>query len=249
MRGSDRRSDVVTTDLLFAWTDPDTAIEAVGTRLGILGERISELRTASAESPLRKALSDLLFDLVDHGVLEKRPCGNGRYAFRWRDELTLSAIAVDAEQARRERCAERSRRAVPIPAPRVDPPIVPAPVAIPEPAIAVSTDIALAPTSTSTSTSTSAPPPPAATATPPPISATATPRRSPGVVAQMAPLFFPTVSCILVILAFVWLGHAVAVVVAFALALAGVVGLVRRVPFAGFWTFGLVLAGLLVHFS
>lgn len=56
-------------------------------------------------------------------------------------------------------------------------------------------------------------------------------------------------SCVLAILAVVWLDHPVAVVIAAALTLVGVIGLIRRVLFAGSWAIGLVVAGLLLRFS
>jgi hypothetical protein len=200
---------VVTTDLLFAWTDPDTAMEAVGTRLGIFSSRTADPRAAlSTDSPLRKPLLDLLLSLVDSGVLEKRPCADGRFAFRWRDDVAVAAVAVDEEQAQRERDRELGRRAVP-----VQPRAAPAPPARDD------------------------------------ITITEPTRDWARLVAPTAPLVFPAVSCILVILAFVWFDHVVALVVVLALALIGVVGLARRIPFAGFWTLGLVVAGLLLHFS
>ena len=73
--------------------------------------------------------------------------------------------------------------------------------------------------------------------------------RWPRLVQTTAPLLLPTLSCLLALFAFVVLGNAVGVVVVVALALPGVVGLVRRVPLAGFWTTGLIVAGLLVRLS
>src|SRR4051794_7085771 len=57
MRGGDRVEEFVTTDLLAVWTDPDTAMEAVGASLGIFGQRVTEVRRVLAtETPLRRAL-------------------------------------------------------------------------------------------------------------------------------------------------------------------------------------------------
>ena len=87
MLGTDRRDDFVTTDLLAAWTDPDTAMEAVGASLGRLDGPPSEARRViSAETPLRHELYDVLLGLVEDGSLEKRATADGRYAFRWRRE-------------------------------------------------------------------------------------------------------------------------------------------------------------------
>jgi hypothetical protein len=54
---------------------------------------------------------------------------------------------------------------------------------------------------------------------------------------------------VLALLAFVWLDHTLALATAVVLVLVGVVGLVRRVPFAGFWTVGVILASLLFRLS
>ena len=56
-------------------------------------------------------------------------------------------------------------------------------------------------------------------------------------------------SCVLAILAFVFLDQPAALAVTALLAIVGIVGLVRRVPFAGTWVFGVLIAGVLVHFS
>src|SRR5258708_960104 len=71
----------------------------------------------------------------------------------------------------------------------------------------------------------------------------------PRLVATTAPLLLPAVSCLLALLAFVVLGHAVGLVVVGALVLVGVAGVVRRVPLAGFWTSGLIVAGLVMRLS
>ena len=74
-------------------------------------------------------------------------------------------------------------------------------------------------------------------------------RRWPRAIAPVAPLVLPAVSCVLALLAFVWLDHPVAFAVAVALTLVGVIGLIRRVPFAGFWTAGMIVASLLLRLS
>jgi hypothetical protein len=66
---------------------------------------------------------------------------------------------------------------------------------------------------------------------------------------QTAPLLLPSVSCVLALLAFLWLDAALAFAVTSLLAIVGVVGIVRRVQLATFWMLGLVIAGLLVRFS
>jgi hypothetical protein len=71
----------------------------------------------------------------------------------------------------------------------------------------------------------------------------------PRLVATTAPLLLPTLSCLLALLAFVVLGEAAGLVVVAVLALAGMVGVIRRVPLAGFWTAGLIVAGLLMRLS
>ena len=182
----------VTTDLLSEWTDPDTAMEAVGNSLGVFDHATSATAQLHGESPLRAALYTVLFRLVDGGALETRACADGRLAFRWRAEV--GAPTPDAANAL------VARHAMP-----------PAPPARP-----------------------------------------ARPAGRPfwhRLAVQTAPLLLPTVSCVLVLLAFVWLDQSVALVIAAAMAVVGVVGVIRRVQMAAFWTVGLVIAGLLLRFS
>jgi hypothetical protein len=68
-------------------------------------------------------------------------------------------------------------------------------------------------------------------------------------VLQTAPLLLPSVSCVLAVLAFLWLDQGLALAFTAVLAIVGVVGIVRRVQLATFWMIGLVIAGLLVRFS
>jgi len=189
MRGTDRPGDYMTPDLLCVWTDPDTAMEVVGRSLGIFGARVSNPTGAlAADSPLRNALANVLTSLVEGGVLERRPCGSGRYAYRWRDDIESAVVAPSLRDQE--------------------------PVADP---------VAAAPAERA--------------------------RRWPQLFAPAAPLTMPALSCLLAILVFVLLDHLVALTVAAALTLVGVIGLVRRVPFAGFWTLGLVVAGVILRFS
>ena len=50
----------VTTDLLSEWTDPDTAMEAVGNSLGVFDHVPSAVVVLRGDSPLRTALYDVL---------------------------------------------------------------------------------------------------------------------------------------------------------------------------------------------
>lgn len=189
MRGTDRPGEFMTPDLLCVWTDPDTAMEVVGRSLGIFGERVSNPTSVlSADSPLRNALSNVLLSLVEGGALEKRPCGGGRYAYRWRADIASAAVA----------------------------PAAPETVSVVDPLDAV------------------------------PMERT---RRWQGAVAPTAPLVLPALSCLLVILVVVLLDQVFALAAAAALTFVGVIGLVRRVPFAGFWTLGLIVAGFILRFS
>jgi len=176
----------VTTDLLSEWTDPDTAMEAVGNRLGVFDHAPSATAALRGEPPLRAALYDVLLRLVDGGALDTRAVADGRLAFRWRDEAAAAPIIANGLVA--------------TPAPEPD-------------------AVASAPGLWSR------------------------------LAVQAAPLLLPTVSCVLVLLAFVWLDQSVALLVAAAMAVVGVIGVIRRVQLAAFWTVGLVIAGLLLRFS
>jgi hypothetical protein len=113
----------VTTDLLSVWTDPDTAMYAVGTSLGISGDRLSDTRQRTAASPLHAALYDVLLTLVDDGALETRECADGRYAFRWRADAQPAAVSTDATSARLAAYFDRMPREVPWHAAPVRPPL------------------------------------------------------------------------------------------------------------------------------
>jgi hypothetical protein len=200
----------VTTDLLSVWTDPDTAMCAVGTSLGIFDDPIAGTALPS-ESPLRDALFDVLLALVEAGQLEKRACADGRYAFRWAGGAASSAVSTAATSARLDAYVDSMPRALPA---RIPPSIDPAQTPEVEPP-----------------------------------EAELGPRPWPRLVVTTAPLLLPSLSCLLAVTAFVLLGNTVGVVVLGALALVGAVGLVRRVPLAGFWTAGVVVAGLLARLS
>ena len=183
-------------DLLSVWTDPDTAMHAVGASLGIFRDHVSDLRGVEASgSPVRNALYDALLTLVDEGALEKRACSDGRYAFRWRDNAESAAVSTDATSARLDTWLAAMPRSLPW---RVPPERAP---------------------------------------------------YWPRIVASVAPLLLPALSCLLALVAFVAFGHPVGIAVVGVLVLVGVVGLIRRVPLAGFWTTGLVGAALLMRLS
>ena len=219
MRGSDRRGEfLVTTDLLTVWTDPDTAMEAVGASLGVLGDHDSDARNIlSSDAALRDELYAALFSLVDVGALEKRACADGRFAFRWRPGMATAATSPDAGAATIIACLASLHPSGSASAATV----VDGAVAELAPPVAV------------------------------PVVAPRSPegRRWPRAIAPVAPLALPALSCVLALLAFVWLDRTLALATALVLVLVGVVGLVRRVPFAGFWTVGVILASLLLRLS
>ena len=197
----------MTSDLLSVWTDPDTAMRAVGASLGIFDAPVGTGDVVPPGAPLRTALLDVLLTLVDEGELEKRACSDGRYAFRWRDDVASSAASTDAVSARLDAYFASMPRQMPWGVDRATTPTV---------------DRAGVP---------------------------GRPPRWPRLVATTAPLLLPALSCLLALLAFVVLGKTVGLAVVAALTLIGVVGVIRRVPLAGFWTSGLILAGLLMRLS
>ena len=192
---------LLTTDLLSEWTDPDTAMEAVGNSLDLFDGVPSPAAAVRNGSPLRAELYDVLLRLVEGGVLEKRATADGRYAFRWNADLG-EVLPDDASL------------------------LVAAHAAPPAPE-----------------------PEPVAAGPGPEIVADDRPGFGQRLALQLAPLLLPTLSCVLVLLAFVWLDQSVALVIAGIMAVAGVVGVIRRVQLAAFWTVGLVIAGLLLRFS
>jgi hypothetical protein len=214
---------LLTTDLLSVWTDPDTAMEAVGTNLGIFDDRVSSpTKVLATDTRLRDTLFHVLLSLVEGGALEMRPCGGGRHAFRWREDV----LQEDTVQEERE-------EDVPGPSPAPDPASVPTPDPTPAP---TPDPVPVPPASVDTSRVAEISVPDARQGSPRPI-------------AQAPLLVVPALSCLLAILVSLWFDGAVASVTLGALVLAGLVGLIRRVPFAGAWTLGLVVAGLLVRFS
>ena len=76
-----------------------------------------------------------------------------------------------------------------------------------------------------------------------------TPLRHRRFVSEVAPALIAVAICSFVILLSVWFDAAVGVFISAALLLVGVVGLVRRVPLARAYTFGLVVAALLIRLS
>ena len=250
MRGGDRVEEFVTTDLLAVWTDPDTAMEAVGAGLGIFPGRVPEVRRVLAtDTPLRRALYAVLLDLVDGGALEKRATADGRYAFRWRSDLASAALRPAAglpELAVRDIAvrdiavrdtAVRDTVVPDIDLTALDPPDAdrtagPESVAAPEPVVASRPAVT-----------------PAAIAEPVRSGRPRVAEWMPHVVAPAAPLLFPAISCIVAILAFLWLPRLGGLIIAAGLTVVGMVGLARRVPFAGLWIAGVLVAGILLRFS
>jgi hypothetical protein len=192
----------VTTDLLAEWTDPETAMEAVGNSLGVFDHGPSAISVLQGDTHLRAELYDVLERMVDGGALQTRPLADGRLAFRWCPEVGAAApVTANGLVA---------RHAAPAPvAPETEPAPPPEPAAVPSAAEPFWRRAAV----------------------------------------QAAPLLLPTVSCVIVLLAFVWLDQSVALLIAAAMAVVGVIGVIRRVQLATFWTAGLVIAGLLLRFS
>jgi hypothetical protein len=190
----------VTTDLLSAWTDPDTALEAVGNTLGVFADGASPMRMLRTDPALRRELEAVLDRMTTGGTLETRALADGRCALRWSTDLgTITrATANDLVTAH--------ATAPPEPA-TVAPPGVEAEAVEPVPSFWMRMFL------------------------------------------QTAPLLLPALSCVLALLAFLWLDQSLALVITALLAIVGVVGIVRRVQLATFWMIGLVIAGLLVRFS
>ena len=92
-----RRSETTAAGLLGTWTDSDTAMQIVGTSIGVFGDSLLDASLVlSKETPLRNALFDVLLSLVEGGTLDVRPTGDGHYAFRWRADFAVGALASDA---------------------------------------------------------------------------------------------------------------------------------------------------------
>jgi hypothetical protein len=91
-----RRTEVVAASLLSAWTDSDTAMQVVGGSLGVFGTGALDPTVVLAnETPLRNALFDVLLSLVEGGALDMRPTDDGRYAFRWREDIARAGLSPD----------------------------------------------------------------------------------------------------------------------------------------------------------
>lgn len=91
-----RRAEATAAELLGTWTDSDTAMQIVGTSLGVFGEDLLDPEVVLAkETPLRNALFDVLLSLVEGGALDVRPTGDGHYAFRWRADYAVGALSPE----------------------------------------------------------------------------------------------------------------------------------------------------------
>ena len=97
-----RRAEETAAELLGTWTDSDTAMQIVGTSLGLFGpNRLDPEIVLAKETPLRNALFDVLLSLVEGGALDVRPAGDGHYAFRWRADYAVGALTSgDGEHGR-----------------------------------------------------------------------------------------------------------------------------------------------------
>jgi len=93
------RTESTAAGLLGAWTDADTAMQIVGTSLGVFGPGLLDADAIlSNETPLRNALFDVLLSLVEGGALEMRPADDGRYAFRSRADIATAAVSPEEPQ-------------------------------------------------------------------------------------------------------------------------------------------------------
>ena len=123
MRGSDTSRYSLTPDLLDVWTDPDTAMEIVGTSLGVFRyQNSTTANTLATDASLRNTLSNVLLALVDGGALEKRPCGGGRDAFRWRRDSNEADAAAAPLPQPPSQLAEAQAKVAPLAAAPVERP-------------------------------------------------------------------------------------------------------------------------------
>ena len=91
-----RRAEETAAELLAKWTDSDTAMQIVGTSLGVFGiGRLDPEIVLAKETPLRNALFDVLLSLVEGGALDVRPTDDGHYAFRWRADYAVGALSPE----------------------------------------------------------------------------------------------------------------------------------------------------------
>jgi hypothetical protein len=92
-----RRAEETAAELLAKWTDADTAMQIVGTSLGVFGiGRLDPEIVLAKETPLRNALFDVLLSLVEGGALDVRPTDDGHYAFRWRADYAVGALSPES---------------------------------------------------------------------------------------------------------------------------------------------------------
>ena len=83
-----KRQSEAAASLLTAWTDADTAMQIVGTSLGVFdSDALDPTIVLASETPLRNELFDVLLSLVEGHALDMRPTDGGRYAFRWREDI------------------------------------------------------------------------------------------------------------------------------------------------------------------
>jgi hypothetical protein len=95
-----RQGDTTAAALLGTWTDSDTAMQIVGTSLGIFGpDRLDPQLALAHETPLRNALFDALLSLVEGGALDMRPTDDGLYAFRWRPDYAIAGLTSETSTA------------------------------------------------------------------------------------------------------------------------------------------------------
>jgi hypothetical protein len=95
-----QRTEVVAASLLRTWTDSDTAMQVVGSSLGVFGAGPLDPTVVLAdETPLRNALFDVLLSLVEGGALDMRLTGDGRYAFRWREDIAVAGLSRQGSTA------------------------------------------------------------------------------------------------------------------------------------------------------
>ena len=91
-----KRQSEAAAGLLTAWTDADTAMQIVGTSLGVFdSDTLDPTVVLASETPLRNALFDILLSLVEGHALEMRPTDGGRYAFRWREDIAIAGVAPE----------------------------------------------------------------------------------------------------------------------------------------------------------
>jgi len=95
-----RHLESTAASLLNSWTDSDTAMQIVGTSLGLFGPGLLDpAAVLSYETPLRNALFDVLLSLVEGGALDLRPTEDTGYAFRFRTDFATAALQPDTARA------------------------------------------------------------------------------------------------------------------------------------------------------